>query len=46
MNVIATLFRKLQTMKDMDRALSKKHRFGTPLDSHHIKGSETYIKSA
>ena len=31
MIVIATLFRKLKTMKDLDRLLSKKHRFRTPL---------------
>ena len=46
MIVIAVLFRKLQTMKDLDRPLSKKHRFGTPLDSQHVKGSEPYIKFA
>ena len=45
MIVIATLFRKLQTMKHMDRLLSKKHRFRTPLDSQHVKVSKTYIKS-
>ena len=46
MIVIAALFRKLQTMKDLDRPLSKKHRFGTPLDSQHVNGSEPYIKFA
>ena len=46
MTVIATLFRKLQTMKDLDRPLSKKPRFGSPLDSQHVKWSQTYIKSA
>ena len=46
MVVIATLFGKLQNMKDLDRPLSKKHRFGTPLDSQHVKESQTYIKSA
>ena len=33
-------------MKDLVRPLSKKHRLGTPVDSQHAKGSETYIKSA
>ena len=46
MIVIATLFRKLQTMKDLDRLLSKKHCFRTPLDSQHAKVSKTYIKSS
>ena len=46
MIVIATLFWKLQTMKDFDRPLSRKHHFGTPLDSQHIKGCQTYMKSA
>ena len=46
MIVIAPLFRKLETMKDLDRPLSNKHRFRTPLDSEHVKGSQTCIKSA
>ena len=46
MIVIATLFRKLQTVKFLVRPLSKKHRFRTPLDSHHVKGSQTLVKSA
>ena len=46
MIVIATLFRKLQSMKDLDRPLSKKQRFGPSLDSQHVKESQTYIKSA
>ena len=40
MIVIATLFRKLETMKDLDRLLSKKDRFRTPLESQHVKGSQ------
>ena len=36
---IATLFRKLQTVKDLFRTLSKKHRFKTPFDIQHVKGS-------
>ena len=46
MIVIATLFRKLQTVKDLFRPLSKKHRFGTPFDSQHVKGSQTLAKRA
>ena len=46
MIVLATFFRKLQTLKDLDRPLSKKHRFGPSLDSQHVKESQTYIKSA
>ena len=42
--VIATLFRKLETMKDLDRPLSKKLRFGTPLESQQVKGSQTLVK--
>ena len=44
--VIGTLFGTLGTMKDLDRLLSKKHCFRTPLDSQHVKWSETCIKSA
>ena len=44
--LIATLFRKLQTVKDLVRPLFKKHRFRTPLDSQHVKGSQTFVKSA
>ena len=44
---IAALFWKLQSMKDLDdRPLSEKHRCKTRLDSRHVKGSQTYIKSA
>ena len=46
MIVRPTLFRKLQTVKDMVRALSKKHRFRTPFDSQHVKGSQTLLKSS
>ena len=45
MIVIATLFRKLQTIRDLVRPLSKKHRFRTPLDSQHVKGFQTLVKS-
>ena len=43
---ITTLFQKLQTVKDLIRPLSKKHRFRTPFDSQHVKGSQTLEKSA
>ena len=45
MIVLATFFRKLHTLKDLDRPLSKKHRFGPSLDSQLVKESQTYIKS-
>ena len=45
MIVIPTLFRKLQTVKDLVRPLSQKHRFRTPLDSEHVKWSQTLLKS-
>ena len=37
--VIATLFRKLLTEKDLFRRLSKKLSFKKPLGSQHVKGS-------
>ena len=37
MIVIAILFRKLQTVKDQIRPLSKKHRFRPPFDIQHVK---------
>ena len=46
MTVIAALFRKLQTIKDLDKPFSKKQRFGTPLNSQHVKGSQNLVKSA
>ena len=46
MIVTATLFRKLQTMKILDRPRSKKHRLRTTVDSQYVKGSQTYINSA
>ena len=44
--VIPTLFRKLQTVNDLVRPLSKKHRSGTTFKSEHVKGSETLEKSS
>ena len=34
--VIATLCRKLQTVKDLVRAVSKKHPFRKPFDSQYV----------
>ena len=45
MIIIATLFRKLKTVKNSVRPLSKKHRFRTPFDSQHIKESQTLEKN-
>ena len=44
MLVIATLFRKLQTGKELSRPLSIKLRFRRPFDSLHVKGSQTLAK--
>ena len=46
MIVIATLVRKLQTVKELVRPLSKKHRFRGPFQSQHLKVSQTLVKSA
>ena len=46
MIAIATLFRKLQTVKDLVRPLSKKHHFRTPFDSQQVKGFQSLLKSA
>ena len=43
---IATVFPKLETVKDLVRPLSKKYRFRTFLDSQHVKGSQTLVNSA
>ena len=45
MIVIATSFRKLQTLKDFVRPISKKDRFRTPFKSQHVKGFQTFVKS-
>ena len=44
--LIAPSFRELQTVKDLVRPLSKKHRFRILFYSHHVKGSQTLVKSA
>ena len=43
---IPTLFRKVQTVNDLGRPLSKKHRFRNPLDSERVKVSETLVNSS
>ena len=39
MIVIANVFPKLPTVKNFVRPLSRKRRFGTRLDSQHVKAS-------
>ena len=46
MIVKATLFRKLQTMKDLIKPHSKKYRFRIPFESQHVKACQTLVKSA
>ena len=46
MIVIATLFRKLQTVKDLVRPLFKKHRFRNSFDNQYVRESQTLVKSA
>ena len=46
MIVIATLFRKLQTVKDWVRPLFKNHRFRNSFDNQDFKESQTLVKSA
>ena len=46
MIAIPTLFRKLQNVKNLVGALSKKHRSRTPFDSQRVKGSQTLAKCA
>ena len=44
MIVVATLFRKLQTVKDLVRPLSKNNGSRTPLDSQHVKRFQALVK--
>ena len=46
MIVKATLFWKLQTMKDLIKPLSKKYCFRRPFESQQVKGCQTLVKSA
>ena len=43
---IPSLFPKLQTSKDFVRPMSKKPHYRTSFDSHFIKSSQTFVKSA
>ena len=45
MILIATLFGKLDTVKELVRRLSKEQRFRNRFDSQHIKGSQSLVKS-
>ena len=45
MIVIATLFWKFQTVNDLVRRHSKKHRLRAPFDRLYVKGSQTLVKS-
>ena len=44
--VIGNVFPKLQTVKELVRPLTKKHRFRTSFESQHVKGSQTIVKSS
>ena len=44
--VIADVFPKLQTVKDLLRPLIEKRHFRISFDSQHIKGSQTLVKSS
>ena len=46
MIVIATLFRKLKTVKDLVGPLFKKHRFRNSFDNQYVKESQSLVKSA
>ena len=46
MIVIATLFRKLRTVKDLVRPHFKKQRFRNSFDNQHVKESQTLVKFA
>ena len=44
--VMANVFSKLRTVKDLVKPLSKKRRFRPSFDSQHVKGSQTLVKFA
>ena len=44
MMVIANVFPKLRTLKNLVKQLSKKRRFGTRFDSQYVKVSEILQK--
>ena len=43
--VIGNVLSKLQTVKDLFRALSKKRRFRTSFENQHVKGSQRLLRS-
>ena len=43
--LIATLFWKLQTVKDLVRPLFKKHRVRNSFENQHVKESQSLVKS-
>ena len=45
MTLIAYVFPKLQTVKDVARQMSKESCFGTTSDSEHRKGTKILLKS-
>ena len=44
MSLIAYVFPKIKTGKNMVKPMSKKACFGTPFDSQHIKWSQKMVK--
>ena len=46
MIVIPTFCRKLQTLRNLVRPRSKKHRFKNPFYSQHVQGSQILVKCA
>ena len=45
MTIIADVFLKLETAKDVVKQLSQEPRFRTPSESEHVKGSQILVKS-
>ena len=46
MIVIANIFPKLKTAKNLVKSLSRKHRFRTSFESQRVNGCQTLVKSA
>ena len=46
MMLIANVFLRLPTVKELVRQLSQKRRFRTSFNSQHVKVSQTLVKSA
>ena len=45
MNLIADVFRKLRTTKNVIRYISEKSRFGEPFERQHAKRAQTLLQS-